>query len=98
MKNIQSQLKTHVFVCTNKKANGECCELKGGAQIRKELKAWVDSHPDWRKRIRINQSGCLDHCEHGVAVAIYPQTEFLIDVSATDLDPLKDKITKIMNQ
>ena len=97
VKNIQSKLKTHVFVCTNKKASGACCEPKGGAEVRKELKAWVDSHPEWNKKIRINQSGCLDHCDNGVAVAIYPQTEFLIDVSPNDLTALKEKITKLMN-
>ena len=95
---MPSELKTHVFVCTNKKVNGVCCEQKGGAEIRKELKTWVDSeHPEWRKKIRINQSGCLDHCDAGVAVAIYPQNEFLVDVSNGDLNSLKNKITEIMN-
>ncbi len=98
MKKIQSQLKTHVFVCTNKKANGDCCELKGGAELRKELKAWIDTQSEWRKRIRINQSGCLDHCSEGVAVAIYPQNEFLTGVSLSDLEALKEKISQIMNQ
>ncbi len=98
MKNIQSQLKTHIFVCTNKKAEGACCDLKGGAQLRKDLKSWVDTHSEWRKKIRINQSGCLDQCAAGVAVVIYPQNEFLTDVSPGDLTSLKEKITKIMNQ
>ncbi len=97
MKNMKSELKAHIFVCTNKKANGACCEQKGGLELRKELKIWVDSHPEWRKRIRINQSGCLDHCENGVVVALYPQQEFLIDVSLSDLDSLKSKITEMMN-
>ncbi len=98
MKKIQSLLKTHVFVCTNKKANGECCDLKGASELRKELKVWTDTHPEWKKRIRINQSGCLDHCSEGIAIAIYPQNEFLTNVNADDISILKDKITQLMNQ
>ncbi len=96
MKKISSELKTHVFVCTNDKAGSKCCERVGGSKVRKELKNWVSEHPEWRKRIRINQSGCLDHCDQGVAVMIYPQNETYVNVSADDLENLKEKITEIM--
>ncbi len=98
MKEISSNLKTHVFVCTNEKQNGECCERKGGSQVRKDLKNWVNEHPEWRKRIRINQSGCLDHCDQGVAVVIYPQNETFVDVGLDDLASLKQKITELMEK
>jgi (2Fe-2S) ferredoxin len=96
MKKISSNLKTHVFVCTNDKAGAECCERAGGAKVRKELKNWVSEHPEWHKRIRINQSGCLDHCDQGVAVVIYPQNETYVNVASDDLENLKKKITELM--
>ena len=71
MQESQSEIEVHVFVCTNQKKPGmACCASRGAEDLRRELKDWAKGL--WGKRIRINASGCLDRCEEGVAVAIYP--------------------------
>jgi (2Fe-2S) ferredoxin len=66
--------KYHVFVCQNQRPEGHqrgCCLSKGSDKILNYLKARVKALG--LQNIRINKSGCLDQCENGPAVVIYPQ-------------------------
>ncbi len=96
MEKTKNDIAVHVFVCTNEKKNKECCAPKGGEELRKELKDWAKEQPGWGKRIRVNASGCLDRCTEGIAVAIYPQDKWFVEVSPQDSDELKAEITKLM--
>lgn len=96
MEKTDSSYKVHVFVCTNQK-KGSCCADVGGDEIRSELKSWIKENPDWKKRIRINNSGCLDRCKDGVAIAIYPQNKWVINARKHDIPELKNLITDLMN-
>lgn len=87
---------THVFVCTNQKPKGECCAPKNAETLRRELKEWANSKPEWRGKIRINSSGCLDRCDRGIAIAIYPQNEWLTMVGEADLEKIKTQIETMM--
>lgn len=65
----------HIFVCCNQRPEGHprgCCDPDGSAALRdcfkKALKArGLDGE------VRANQAGCLDQCELGPTVVIYPQ-------------------------
>ncbi len=61
----------HLFICTNVKANGECCGPLGAADLRSQLKFVAKQR--WGDRVRINMSGCLDRCSEGIAAVLYPQ-------------------------
>jgi (2Fe-2S) ferredoxin len=69
--------KQHVFVCTNKRPDGHergCCVDKGAGKVREYLKRrcaelGVES-------TRINAAGCLDRCEEGPVVVVYPQGDW----------------------
>jgi (2Fe-2S) ferredoxin len=86
----------HVFICTNQKKNGGCCASKGSEDLHKEVKIWAKSHPEWDGKIRINKSGCLDHCTRGIAIAIYPHNEWILDVSPSDAESVKARIEQLM--
>ena len=66
--------KRHVFVCLNerdpKDARG-CCKHRGSEAIFKALKEGAAKAG--LKDVRINRAGCLDHCEFGPTVVIYPE-------------------------
>ncbi len=65
----------HVFVCANERPRGHprgCCCEKQSVEIRELMKAAVARY-GLRGRVRINESGCLDQCEHGVTVVVYPE-------------------------
>ncbi|MDZ4736338.1 MAG: (2Fe-2S) ferredoxin domain-containing protein [Rhodospirillaceae bacterium] len=63
----------HVFCCVNERAAGHprgCCKERGAETLRNYVKARAKQlgHDD----VRINQSGCLDRCELGPTMVIYP--------------------------
>lgn len=65
----------HVFVCCNRRAPGHsrgCCDPEGTA-IRDALKAEVKRQAGPELMVRVNQAGCLDQCELGPTLVIYPQ-------------------------
>ena len=83
----------HVFVCMNERACDDprgCCLARGGAEVReafaRELKAL-----DLAKRIRANKAGCLDNCENGCSVVVYPEGVWYGHVTEADVDEIVDK-------
>ncbi len=66
--------RAHVFVCTNIRPEGHprgCCAGKGSEKLRDYMKARAKE-----LRIaetRINTAGCLDRCELGPVMVIYPE-------------------------
>ncbi len=64
----------HVFVCGNERPVGHprgCCAMRGAGPLRDALKAEV-KRLGLAGRVRVNQAGCLDQCEHGPTVVVYP--------------------------
>lgn len=64
----------HVFVCTNFRAPEAArpsCTTNGQSEIHTRLKDEVKS-AGLGNSVRVNKSGCLDQCEHGPTVVIYP--------------------------
>ena len=66
--------KTHVFFCTNERPDGHprgCCKARGSIKLRNYMKAKAKALG--LDRIRINSSGCLDRCELGPTLVVYPE-------------------------
>ena len=65
----------HVFICENRRdpANPKgCCAAKGSAEIRAEFKRLI-AERGLRGRMRANAAGCLDQCDRGPSVVVYPE-------------------------
>lgn len=65
----------HVFVCENRREPGHargCCESRGAGALRAAFKAEL-KQAGLARTTRANGAGCLDQCEHGPVVVIYPQ-------------------------
>lgn len=76
----------HVFVCCNERESGHprgCCSDKGSKELLDALKAEVRKH-GLQGRVRINKAGCLDQCEHGTTVVIYPEQDWYGAVTTAD--------------
>ena len=90
----------HVFVCTNKREGSTrpSCGNMDSENLRAQLKTWlgqrVKNDPKAADlRVRVNASGCLDYCEQGIAVAIYPVGDFHLHAQSPDsIESLKEKI------
>ena len=65
----------HVFVCENQRVDGHprgCCAARGGAQVRVWLKEAMNRHGLMAGN-RANGAGCLDYCEQGPCLVVYPE-------------------------
>jgi (2Fe-2S) ferredoxin len=64
----------HIFVCCNRRPDGHprgCCAEKGSERLRDYMKARAKEMG--LPRVRVNAAGCLDRCELGPCVLIYPE-------------------------
>ena len=64
----------HVFVCTNRRPDGHArgsCAARGSERLRDYMKARAKELG--LQRARINTAGCLDRCEVGPCLVVYPE-------------------------
>src|SRR4051812_9156825 len=65
----------HLFICTNQREpdhpRGSCDPTHSGDLLR-AFKAKV-SKCGLKGTVRANKAGCLDQCEHGPTVVVYPE-------------------------
>ena len=66
---------SHIFVCCNRREPGHsrgCCDPDGGEALRECFKAELKRR-GLNPLVRANYAGCLEQCELGPTVVIYPQ-------------------------
>lgn len=79
----------HVFCCTNVRPEGHergCCSGKGSVELRDYMKTKARSLGIGR--LRINASGCLDRCELGPTMVIYPEGVWYSYATKADIDEI----------
>ena len=67
--------KHHIFVCINQRQKGDprgCCADNNSVQLHAFFKKEVE-RLGLKGIVRANKAGCLDHCEYGPSVVIYPE-------------------------
>ena len=82
----------HIFVCTNTREPGHprgSCNASGSAELHQLFKTGVAVR-GLKGRVRANKAGCLDQCEHGPNVVIYPEAVWYGHVTPTDVDEILD--------
>ena len=80
----------HVFCCINKRAKSNtrgCCSLKDSERLQTELKIKIKDLK-LNKKIRINKSGCLDRCNVGPVMVIYPEGVWYSFKNSKDIDEI----------
>jgi (2Fe-2S) ferredoxin len=79
----------HVFICTNQRPQGDprgCCSEKRSVRKRTYMKQRAkDLGLD---DVRINAAGCLDRCELGPTMVIYPEGVWYTFESKADIDEI----------
>ena len=83
----------HVFVCENRRPEGHprgCCAAAGGTEVKEALKAELKAR-GLQTRVRTNSAGCLDACEHGVALVVYPEGVWYGGVTPADVPEIVDR-------
>lgn len=79
----------HVFVCCNRRPEGHhrgSCAAKGSERLRDYMKARAKELG--LKRVRVNMAGCLDRCEFGPTMVIYPEGVWYRPETPADVDEI----------
>ena len=81
--------RAHLFVCTNRRQDGHprgSCAARGSEKLRDYMKARAKELkiPD----IRVNAAGCLERCEFGPAMVIYPEGVWYRPETPADVDEI----------
>lgn len=82
----------HIFICTNERKNstrkscGEAHGLELVSKFKEELKTRnIDL------KIRVQKSGCLDICDFGPTLVVYPEGVFYVGVTISDVAEIIDE-------
>ena len=81
--------RAHVFCCTNERPAGHprgCCKDKDSEALRNYMKARAKSLG--LEGVRVNNAGCLDRCELGPTMVIYPEGVWYHYRSTDDIDEI----------
>src|SRR2546430_10602611 len=80
----------HIFICGNGRPAAHprgCCDPTGRAELQKLFKQKL-AERGLKGRVRANQSGCLDQCEHGPNLVVYPEAVWYGGVTLADVDEI----------
>jgi (2Fe-2S) ferredoxin len=85
----------HVFFCTNEREGkdarpscGKSCAFDAMKHAKERVKKLGLSG---QGKVRINKAGCLDRCEEGPVVVIYPQGTWYTYIDNSDIDDIIDQ-------
>ncbi len=77
----------HLFVCCNRRPDGHkrgSCAAKGSEKLRDYMKARAKELG--LPSVRVNMAGCLDRCELGPCMVVYPEGVWYRIENAVDVD------------
>jgi (2Fe-2S) ferredoxin len=82
----------HVFFCMNVREDGRpSCGEHGAPAAQKHAKGRIKQLGlNGHGKIRINQAGCLDRCEEGPVLVVYPEGVWYTYVDNSDIDEIID--------
>lgn len=79
--------RAHVFVCCNRRPDGHrrgSCAARGSEDLRDYMKARAKELG--LAGVRVNMAGCLDRCEFGPTMVIYPEGVWYSVKTRADVD------------
>ena len=89
---MKERFSSHIFICENLRAEGDpkgSCARKGSPAIKAAMKDEIKKRTiagDIEKgTVRANQAGCLDACEFGPSVVVYPEGIWYGGVTVEDV-------------
>ena len=79
----------HIFICTTQRASGEkkSCGEVCGMELVKEFKKQL-KEKNLKGTMRAQRAGCLDACEYGPTVVVYPEGIYYGGVKPDDISEI----------
>ena len=85
-----ARFERHIFVCGNERdesAARPSCANEGAKRLRGAFKDAI-KHVGLKHKVRANESGCLDQCEHAPVVVVYPDAVWYGFVKEKDVEEI----------
>lgn len=82
--------KRHLFVCMHERDADHprgCCASKGAGELVKRFKE-LTKELKLAPEIRTQKSGCLNACERGISIVVYPEAVWYGGVTLSDVDEI----------
>ncbi len=86
----------HIFICQNTREPGHArgsCNTDGQSKLLKLFKDALKKY-NLGAQVRSNKSGCLDQCEHGPTVVIYPKAIWYGAVKDEDVEEIVSELSQ----
>lgn len=96
MKSEKVPFQKTVFVCTNAREGGRVAcgnPGRGGLELCEALKHGV-KRLGLKGKVRVARTGCLDLCEKGPNVFLYPDGQWLSGLTPADAEEILGTLTK----
>ena len=80
----------HVFFCTNLREDGSACCQRFDAQAMRDYAKQRSKELGLAGpgKVRINSAGCLDRCNEGPVLVVYPEGIWYTYVDESDIDEI----------
>jgi (2Fe-2S) ferredoxin len=87
---MDSYFKHHVFFCCNQReAPDSCCNNQGASELQAYAKSRISALGlKGKGNIRINKAGCLDRCDDGPVLVVYPDGVWYTYVDQSDIEEI----------
>ncbi|MEE8342701.1 MAG: (2Fe-2S) ferredoxin domain-containing protein [Gammaproteobacteria bacterium] len=88
-----SYYRYHLFFCTNLREDGSaCCQRFDAQDMRDYAKARSkELGIAGKDGVRVNTAGCMDRCEEGPVIAVYPDAVWYTYVDREDIDEILEE-------
>ena len=83
----------HVFICLNRREDGESCchqfDAEGALDYMKSRAKALGIHGPGQ--VRVNRAGCLNRCDKGPVMVVYPEEVWYTFVDRADLEEIVEE-------
>ncbi|MDR3607561.1 MAG: (2Fe-2S) ferredoxin domain-containing protein [Oligoflexia bacterium] len=88
------KLKAHIFICTNERPPGHprgCCKEKNSEALVSGFKEEF-ARRGLAGEVRAQRAGCLDTCEYGPSIVVYPDNLWYGPVQPADIAEIVESV------
>ena len=85
-----SRFKKHIFICNNQRQADDprgCCVGRGSLDLLDYAKGRV-KEMGLKGKVRINKAGCLDACQYGPTLVVYPDDVWYSPKTQGDIEEI----------
>ena len=80
----------HIFICNNERSKDDprgCCTQRGSLDLIDFAKKKIHDM-GLKGKVRVNKAGCLDACQYGPSMVIYPDEVWYSPKTAADMEEI----------